>query len=244
MTEDHPAAAAGTVSIAVPVAVLSLLGIAFAWMAMVILDPRADDGFASMFALFGVPMIVAAIVIQLFGDRVTSAGKANLRGGFLWWVLLVLPAGVLSTLFVAVPAHDDYFIADDGPWSLLWMPLLVYLGILMGALLWFFFVLPLTWFARGVVAAVRGRQPWRTLIAPLALLSLGAVVLVGGLSISADLPGRAGWGSVIGALLGIPGGYEVKWPMGLWIVRILVLGVILLCCSGPFRTWLRRRRDA
>ncbi len=238
-------AAAGTVSItAVPAAALSLLGIAFAWITMVILDPRADDGFASSFSLLGIPMIVSAIVVQLFGDRMASAARASVRTGFLWWVLLVLPAGVLSTMLVAVPAHDDYFIADNGLWSLLGMPVLVYLGILTGPVLWFFFVLPLTRLARGVLAAIRGREPWRALIAPVALLSLGAVVLVGGLSVSADVPGRAGWASVIAALVGLPGGYEVKWPLGLWIVRLLVLGVVVLWGGGPIREWLRGRRGA
>lgn len=235
-------AAAGTVSITVPAAALSLLGIAVSWMGMVILDPRADDGFAPIFSLFGVPMIVSALVIQVAADAASAPRMRSLNRSFLWWILLVLPAGVLSTLLFAIPANADYFLADGGPWMLIWDVVFVYCALLLGALVWFFFVFPLAFVLRNAVDVIRGRKRWTAIIAPMPLIALGAVCLVGGMSINAELPGRAGWGAIIAAFLGIPGSYEIRWPEGLWIVRALLLFVVVAWGYGPFTDWLRRRR--
>ncbi len=122
-----------------------------------------------------------------------------------WWVLAVLPLGTLAGFVVAILRDPDYFIADEGPWMLIWVPIFIVVGLLLGALVWFFFVFPLVSLVTVIRLIARGEAKPGALIMPIVLLSLGVLSIVGGLSIDTDSSGRASWGSIIAAFLGLPG---------------------------------------
>lgn len=176
--------------------------------------------------MLGIPAVASAIVIQIVVGRTPEPTRPP--RAVLWWMLVVLPAGILAAFPVAIARDPDYFIGDDGPWMLIWVPIFIGVGVLLGALLWFFFVFPLVrlWTAIGRIA--RGEATASSVVVPLVLLALGVLCVVGGLSIDTDGSGRMSWGAIIAAFLGLPGGYDVIWEPGLWIVRGIAVAITLL----------------
>lgn len=220
-----------------PVAAIVLVAITVAWMLLTLLDLRDDDGMASIIAMFGIPALAASVIIQLVFAQL--AERRRIPKSVAWWTLVVLPIGVLGGFVVAIIRDPDYFIGDDGPWMLVWVPIFIWLAILLGALVWFFFVLPIVSLAGVIGRIARGEAKGTAVIPSLVLLGLGILCIVGGLSIDTDGSGRASWGAIIAAFLGIPGSYDVLWEPGLWIVRGIVVAIVLVF-AGP-AMWLRLR---
>lgn len=218
------------------VAAVVILAIAFAWLLLAFLDLRDNDGIAGTIAIFGIPAVAAAIIIQIVFDRAVS--KKRIDRAVLWWALLVLPVGVLGAFVVAVIRDPEYFLMD-GPWMLIWIPIFVFLGILLGALVWFFFVFPSAMLIRNAVAIARGQMRASMLIPPSVLLALGVLCIAGGLAIDTDGIGRMAWGAIIASFLGIPGDYEIIWEPGLWIVRGIVVAIALVFLIPAVRSRLR-----
>lgn len=221
-----------------PVAAIVLVALAVEWMLLTLLDLRDNDGAAPLIAMFGIPALAAALIIQLVMSRLGDRKRVPLA--VLWWVLAVLPLGTLAAFGVAVLREPDYFVGDEGPWMLLWVPVFIVVGLLLGALVWFFFVFPLFSLVTVIRLIRRGEATPRALIMPLVLVGLGVLSVVGGLSIDTDASGRASWGAIIAAFLGLPGGYDVVWEPGLWVVRGIVLAIVLAFGVPALRDRARR----
>lgn len=228
-----------TVSIARPTAAIVIVALAFNWLLLTLLDLRDNDGAGGIIAMFGIPALASSIIIQIATMRL--APTVRLDRSFLWWALVVFPAGTLIAFVVAILRDPDYFIAD-GPWMLIWIPIFVGVGLLLGALVWFFFVWPSVMLVTRVRAIARGESTaGGALVLPLVLISLGVLCIIGGLSVDTEHSGRASWGAIIAALFGIPGAYDVIWPPGLWIVRGIVAAIVLVFAIPALKRRVARR---
>ena len=209
-----------------PVAAIVIGALSLVWMILTMLDLRENDGIAPLIAMFGVPALAAAVIIQTVMTR--HRGKERVSGAVFWWVLVVLPLGTLAAFVVAILRDPEYFIGDAGPWMLIWVPIFIIVAILLGALVWFFFVFPAVMLVEVSRRILRGEAKPTAIIPSLVLLALGVLCIVGGLSIDTDSSGRASWGAIIAAFLGVPGSYDVVWAPGLWIVRGIILAIVLV----------------
>lgn len=219
------AAAPARRGVVAPTAVIVALAVVIAWLMLTLLDLRDNDGAASLIGLFGVPALAAALIVQVVVDG-TRDGSSVPRAVW-WWVCGALPVGVLAAGAVAVVNDPDYFLSD-GPAMLIWLVVFVYVALLIGALVWCFFVYPIVALVRIVPGVMRRTVPASRLALPLLALGAGTLSVIGGLSVDYADVGRAAWGAVLLSLLGIPGRYEVTWEPGLWIVRALVVVCIAL----------------
>ncbi|TDE94862.1 hypothetical protein EXU48_08715 [Occultella glacieicola] len=232
--------------VTVVVGVISIVAVLIAAVPLLLLDPVAHDGAAPIGAIFGIPMVASALIIEV----VMRAHQRNrpLSRGMLWWVLGVLPVSIVLCSIPAVLDDPEYFAYETG-WgavgTLAGMLLLAYLGILMGGLLWFFVVFPLAQLVLALIARARGdKEGGRIGFGSFLLLGLAALILILAGSLDGLAPGRSSGGQIIAAVLGIPGSYEVVWPLGLWIVRLLLAGFVLLLCWPAITRRVRGRRVA
>lgn len=222
-----------------PVAAVVLVAVALAWLLLTVLDLRENDGMAPLLAMFGLPALASAIVIQLVITRISE--RRHVPRPVLWWMLAVLPTGILAAFVAAIVRDPEYFIGDDGPWMLIWVPIFVVVGMLLGALLWFFFVFPLVNLGTAIGRIVRGEVSAVVVVIPLVLLAIGVLCVIGGLSVDTDGSGRASWGAIIASFFGIPGAYDVIWEPGLWIVRGIVAAIVLVFAVPALAGRLRPR---
>lgn len=206
-----------------PVAAVVGCALAISWMLLVLLDLRDNDGAAGTIAMFGIPAIASALVIQLVMSRLGE--RKRVPKAVLWLMLVVLPVGTLLGFGVAILRDPDYFVGDESPWTLIWVPIFICVGVMLGALVWFFFVFPLVSLARVIGLISRGEAKPTALIMPIVLLALGVVCIVGGLSMSSGEVGRRAEAQIIAAFFGLPGTYEVIWEPGMWIVRGIVAAI-------------------
>lgn len=246
---DPLAAATGTPTAGAPrsriatwTAALVLLGLGFTAVSAFWADPEANDSANPLFVMFGIPAVVTSLVIQIAAHD-SAIRNRRLGRAFLWWLLLVLPVGVLAGLGVMILRNRDYFIQEDSTgWDLVLPVVGVYCGILAGALLWFFFVFPIANLMGVLVRIARREVGLSMVVIPLAHLSLGALILL--LPMSVDAHGTSLRGVVpsgIFAILGIPGNYEVTSELGLWIVRLILIALVL---GFVVPAWRARRRTA
>ena len=209
-----------------PVALIVSGALAISWMLLAVLDLRENDGAAPIIAMFGIPAIASALVIQIVMTRLGKRKRVPMP--VAWLMLVVLPVGTLLGFGVAMLRDPDYFIGDESPWMLIWVPIFIGVGVMLGALVWFFFVFPLVSLVKAIGLIMRGEARPTAAIMPLVLLALGVVCIVGGLSISSGEVGRSAEAQIIAAFFGIPGTYEVIWGPGLWIVRGIIAAIVLL----------------
>ncbi|WP_350347679.1 hypothetical protein ABIQ69_13695 [Agromyces sp. G08B096] len=216
-------------TVTLPIAVVSLLAVVLSAIPLLLLDPQADDGFAVFAAVAGVPMLASAVVILIVSRTVGSSRRFSPRA--LWWVLVVMPLGILACSVPTILGNAEYFEAETAGGfigTLALMLGIIVFAMALGGLVWFFGLFPLDMVVRLVERRVRGeRISAGMFVVPLVFLALGAVIVIGGLSLDGLAPGRIAGGQILGALLGIPGTYDVAWPAGLWIVRILVAALLL-----------------
>lgn len=222
------------------VAAIVIGALAISWMLLAVLDLQDNDGAAPIIAMFGIPAIASALVIQIVMMRLGKRQKVPKP--VLWLMLVVLPLGTLLGFVVAILREPEYFIGDDGPWMLVWVPIFICVGVMLGALVWFFFVFPLATLARVIRAISRGEARATAVIMPLVLLALGVVCIVGGLSISSGEVGRRAEAQIIAAFFGLPGTYEVVWEPGLWIVRAIIATIVIVFAVPAIGARLRRTR--
>lgn len=224
------------------VAAIVVVALAVNWMLLAVLDLRNNDGAAPIIAMFGVPALASALVIQIIMTRLGD--RKHVPAPVLWLMLAVLPLGTLLGFVVAILREPDYFIGDDGPWMLVWVPIFICVGVLLGALVWFFVVFPIAGLIRLVPMIRRGEAAPTALIMPLIFLSLGVVSVVGGLSVSSGEIGRRAEAQLIAAFFGLPGTYEVVWEPGLWIVRAIVVAIVLAVAIPAVADRRKRGRRA
>lgn len=125
------------------------------------------------------------------------------------------------------------YLGDEGPLliALLAVPLFLALGMLFGALAWLFVVVPLNMLVRGLYYAVIKREQgvFRVLSLPLMLLALGSLIII--MPMAVDLngpPGKFGWSTVIKAMIGLPGNYDVINETAFIIGRIVSVVTAIL----------------
>lgn len=169
--------------------------------------------------------ISSAICIRyVFGTK--SPDQA--LSGRAWTVIFVYPLAITALM---LPWLLTGVLADDRTSILmsvfLWV-LLAYGTLLLGFLLVPFVIVPLELVGRGVIALVQGK---REKAGPMLLLGMYIILvttfcIIGAFSLDDVPPGRAGWGHIIFALLGLPGAYTIESPLLLWIAR--AIGIILI----------------
>lgn len=213
-----------TVSITKPV--VGVVIIAFAFMAMILglLDLRENDGAGPMIAMIAVPALATAAIIQIAVSSTTMTTVPH--RSFVWWAL-GLPLGSLAAFLLAFSRDPEYFIGDVGFGVVFLVPIVIGIGPLLGALVWFFFVFPLVGLVTVIPRIVKGEAKISAILIPLTIVALGVLSIIGGLSIDTDHVGRLAWSAVIAAFFGIPGSYDVTWAPGLWIVRAIVAAIAL-----------------
>lgn len=221
-----------------PVAAIVVGAITIAWLLLTVIDVSANDGMASLMAMFGVPSLAAAVIIQIV--VVNLSEKRHVPKPVLWWTIAVLPTGILAGFVVATLRDPEYFIGDEGPWMLIWVPIFIWLALLGGALVWFFFVFPIASLATLTGRIARKEVSAVSVVPALILLALGVLCVVGGLSIDSEGSGRMAWGAIIASFLGIPGAYEVLWEPGLWIVRGIIAAIVLVFAIPALSQRIRR----
>ncbi len=215
-------------------------GLVYTASSVLVVDPAANDGANPLFVMFGVPAVVTSLVIQFaFHESVNRSHR--LGRAFLWWLLLVLPVGLWVGLGAMILRDPEYFIQEDATWWELLIPVVgVYCGILAGALVWFFFVLPIASLISALVRIARREVGPSMVVVPLAHLSLGVLILLLPMSVGTDRPRQAVMGGLL-AIFGIPGNYEVTSELGLWIVRLILIALVL---GFVVPAWRARRRTA
>lgn len=220
-----------------PAALVCSIGVLVAWM-LVLVEPSDNDGASGILTMVGVPALCVAVlcIVAFTATAPTRAAEGGRR--WMWWPLAVLPAGVLGALAVSVLRAPDYFIGDESPWMLLWMPFFVAIGLLLGPVVAAFWLGPVVLVCATIVRILRGQAKAISLVLPLAWLSVGALTLIGAASVDAEGVGRLAYPNLILAFFGLPGAYEVVWPPGLWIVRGIVLALVLVFTAPR---WLRPR---
>lgn len=205
--------------------------LAVAVVPMLMLDASADDGAASMTALFGFPMVATAALIELHRPRVDGAPFVR---GLLPWV----GGLVVGMLFLGIPAtlvEPDYYDARTLGGMLAMLGLFAFImafGVGVGILFWAIVVLPLGAVVRAAASAWRGEGlPSRTVSLAAGALVIEAVVVVIVVVVQRE-PERLVLAQIGTALLGLPG--FVDWAGGepphlaLWVLRALIVGLVVV----------------
>lgn len=227
--------------LSVPFAAISILAVVFAAVPGFLLEPSEHDGVGQLITLFGVPIVAAAILISIGAHALNQ--RRSIPNRVLWWPLGVLPVGVVASTVPSILQDPEYFLADSF-WgfvgTLVLMLFLVYVALLLGTLVWLFVLFPITTLTTLIRQKLQGETvPAQQFAMPLLLLALAGIITVGALSLEGLAPGRASGAQIVMALLGIPGSYEVTWPLGLWLVRAIVAVVLIV-----WFVWERRRTRA
>jgi hypothetical protein len=206
-------------------AAITGITLAIAAVPMLLLDPRANDGAASMTALFALPMIATGVLIEV--HRPTS-GNAPFVARMLPWVG-GLVVGMLSLGIPATLLEPDYYESHTQGGMLAVLAMFAFVmafGAASGVVFWVLVVLPIAALARGAAAAWRGGTlPPRTVALPAGTLVVVALVLVA----FQREPEELVLVQVAIALLGLPG--FVDWAGGdaphlaLWVIRLVIVGL-------------------
>ncbi|OJU42465.1 MAG: hypothetical protein BGN97_08925 [Microbacterium sp. 69-10] len=222
-----------------PAALVSALSVLVAWM-LVLVEPSDYDGASGLLTLFGVPALCVAVLCIVVATRAGMSGAFGGDRRWLWWPLCVMPAGVLAALAVSVVRSPDYFIGEDSPWMLLWMPFLLAAAMLLGTLVAAFWLGPVVALWITTAEIIRGRAKPSSMVMPLVWLAVGVLILIAAASVQADSVGRMAYGNLILAFFGLPGAYTITWMPGLWIVRVMVLAMVLFF---GMPVWRERRAE-
>jgi hypothetical protein len=226
-----------------PAALTASLSVLVAWM-LVLVEPSDYDGASGLLMLFGVPALCVAVLCIVVATRVGMNGAFRVDRRWLWWPLCVMPVGVLAALAVSVLRSPEYFIGEDSPWMLLWMPVLLAAAMLLGTLVAAFWLGPVVALWVAVVAIIRGKAKPSILIMPVVWLAVGVLILIAAASIHAEGVGRMAYGNLIMAFFGLPGAYVITWMPGLWIVRGMVVALVLIFSIPGWRARRAERANA
>ena len=133
-------------------------------------------------------------------------------------VIILLPA-ILAGVF------NDDDINTVGVFFL--MLLMSCMAFLLSALVAAFIIAPIELLIRGVVALIKGdRSKVHYVLIGTFIAGLTAFIVLGSMSVAAELPYPAGSFQVLLALFGIPGGYEVTNETLLWVTRGILAAII------------------
>lgn len=174
--------------------------------------------------LFYVAFMIRTVVLRYNHDYMNVSEDASdnwLRGVRIAWfapliAFLVLIPSLMSGVFIDSATNNGDIIG---------ISLFALLITTIGApLVTVFVVTPIEMIVRGVVAMVR-RDTSQMHYAWIGLFIAGltAFIAFGSMAISADLPYPAGSYQAFMALIGVPGGYEIKSEFALWGARAIAL---------------------
>ncbi|HEY1135758.1 MAG TPA: hypothetical protein VGE77_14375 [Nocardioides sp.] len=229
-------------SLSFPVAIVSLTTLAVAALPLLLLSTDRFDGLPMLLSLFLFPMVAGGLITELVA--LCRLRRQEPHWTLLWWPLVVLPAGLLGMSVGPMRAHPDYFEATDVEGAaevLLTFAFLIALGLGLSTVLWMLVVLPLRVLGLAAYDALRGERvaAFRVSV-PLVLLAVPTVSLVVVASLGDVESSRSTGGTVVLALLGVPGDYEIVWEPGLVLVR----GIVLVLIGSAIWASVRSRRTA
>lgn len=216
------------------------LSLVLAAIPLLLMDARANDGAASMTALFGIPLLAVGVLIEL----------QRPRGGERRWVIGMLPwagglvVGMLLLGIAAMILEPRYYEAETqgGMFATLAMFLVIMaFGAACGIVFWGLVVLPIATLVRAVGTGWRGEKADRRGLA-FAGGSLGVVAVVTAIVVlTAERPDELVFAQMGAILLGLPLGplaYEPPPEIAVWILRLL-LGGILAVAGVLTALWAR-----
>lgn len=184
-----------------------------------------------------------AFVILMRKDRTEAEDEADRRSvSKIMVLLLALPVIVYA---IAIPwmvagLFDDG--GEDGGWPFpAFLPLLLFLTMLLGVICAGFVIFPIESTIRGVARAVRtrGREMGQLIIGAFGLVVL-TFILVATTAIDLDNAGPLGSAQALLAIFGIPGGYEVTNEALLWVMRALFAVFIISLLIGRLTGFIKR----
>ena len=215
-------------------------------------DPSQDQVTAAIVGVLVTLGVQVAAAVRVLWTDVTRPWSRKARRAVplrAWFVtaaspvvgLLALAPWIAGGTFSPVPPDPP-----ESPWATGGMLFLVLmLGAGLGLLAVPAVVAPVELAVRGVVRLVRHRgDPARRrsalgyLHGAVMLGSLTAFVLVVSAGVTFTGTGRGAWGSIVLALLGIPGDYVVVRPVALWTGRAMILALLGWLVLG----WVQRVR--
>lgn len=193
-------------------------------------DESADEVTGAIVAIMVVIGLQWALMLRLgwrVYDRPASRRlrrKAPFRG---WWATPFTP---LLALALTLPwALDGVLGTRETLAEDLWLLFLLFvMAAGLGLLAVPAVLVPVEMLLRGVVRLVTARGPadrqegTSYLWGAFGIAALTTFVLVVGAGADFDTGGRAAWGSVVLALLGVPLGYDVRSPVLLWVGRVVL----------------------
>lgn len=220
-----------TISLTRPIAWICSAAVLLSAVTLLLADPRSNNSVLLIIGIGGLPMLATALVIELL--RQTHRPRQSVRPQLLWWLLGVMPAGIIvlaAVMLLRDPAAFGVSSPGEFVTTLFTLAGGIFVGILAGGLCWFFVVFPVGAIAQAVGEFRRdGRFSFSRILIPVLMLMLTTVILVSIASIDVLNPNPRNWWPGIAALLGVPAGYRVTSEVGLWIARgIVALGAILV----------------
>lgn len=201
-------------------------------------DAGANDGAGPMTAIFGIPMVATAVLIHL---ALLRRGEGRLVARMLPWVLGI----VFGIVVLAIPAaltDRAYYEAETLPGMLATLAgfaVIALLGAGCGVVLWFVVLTPVASLVLGIAEAWRGEAVRRSsIVVPAIVLAVEIAIVVLVIALNVEEPQDLVAVQIVGALFGIAGLYPEVSPVGLWIVRALlvavaVTGVVLTVSRRP-----------
>lgn len=174
---------------------------------------RSEGDIGTIITLMIVVGVLALFIASAFtflSPKETKEGDALPPMKFPFRLSLMAVAATWIMTFPWAFIH----LPDESPLliALLAVPLMLCLGLLFGALAWLFVVVPLNMLVVSLYMLIAKRDTTASIgmILGVMLLSFGALIIVMPMAVDTSHTGPAGYPSMIAAMAGLPGDYEVK----------------------------------
>ncbi|MCB7136006.1 hypothetical protein [Cellulosimicrobium marinum] len=237
---------AEVVLVAVQLVVVAVL------MARLPARPDADEVTAAIYGVMIALGVQVMLGIRVLWILVMGPGSRKVKREVPARAGWLVAASPVLTWLVLVPWIAAGTFDADGEGAPAWLLfLLLVLAAGFGVLATPALLAPVEMAVRGVVTLVRHdddrtrRADGTGLLRGAAGLGVLTVIVLGG-GIALDQPGtgRGSWLVAAAGLLGFPGDYTVRYPLLLWVVRVLVWAILAsLAVSWVRRVRARRQGD-
>lgn len=220
---------------AVNVGILSLValvfGIAFSFVGVFVIDPSENDGLFGNLAIMASPALVSTVIISLMISNSVKGSKTQYPKWFYFIVFGLFPLSYFGIFLGAAISNPDYFAPEDdgglGMACFLFLLIFVFAAV-SGYLIWFAIVFPVSLIVGNIKATLRGEKIGvRNYVLPVCILIGTAFVTLSGGAIDAEGVGRGAGITILFAVLGLPGAYDVRSEELLWAARAVMLLVAL-----------------
>lgn len=219
----------------VKVGILSLaaliLGLCFSFVGIFVIDPSDNDGLFGNLAILASPAVVSTVVITLMINASSQGKKETYPKWFYFIIFGLFPLGYYGIFLGAALDNPEYFAPeDDGglvTGSFLFLLMFGFAAI-SGYLIWFAVVFPCSMILKNIKDARSGKKiGLHNYVLPVSILVGTAFVLLAGGAVDADGVGKGAGVTILFAIFGLPGAYEVRSESLLWATRGIVLLVVL-----------------